>query len=86
MARGVGIVCKHLGRAVDPTTEFWTPTVFTDEFLHYIDDNIIKPAFELPSRDSFDDINEMVKELGGSDDEDDETTSQSDVISTDIKK
>ena len=87
MVRGVGIVCKHLGRAVDPTTEFWTPTVFTDEFLHYIDDNIIKPAFELPSRDSFDDINEMVKELGGSDDEDDKTTkSQSDVISTDIKK
>ena len=86
MVRGVGIVCKHLGRAVDPTTEFWTPTVFTDEFLHYIDDNIIKPAFELPSRDSFDDINEIVKELGGSGDEDDETTSQSDVISTDIKK
>lgn len=70
MARGVGIICKHLGRAVTPK-EFLSPIVFTDEFLHFIDDTIIKPEFELPSRDSFDDIDDIKNELGIEDDEND---------------
>lgn len=63
LTRGVGIVCKHLGRAVDPLTEFYSPTVFTPEFMEYINENIFKPEFELPSRDSFDDIEELQAEL-----------------------
>lgn len=59
---GVGIVCKHLGEQVT-IQEFFSPKVFTDEFLHYINDNIIKPLFELPSQDSFDDIKELEDSL-----------------------
>ena len=53
-----GIVVKHLGRQV-PLTEFFTDTVFTDEFLHFLNDNVIGPMFALPSQDSFEDIKEI---------------------------
>lgn len=62
MVRGVGLVCKHLGRAVTPL-EFWSPVCFTPEFMSYINENIIKPEFELPSVNSFDDLEELTKDL-----------------------
>lgn len=52
------IVVKHLGEAV-PINEFFTERVFTEEFLRDIDERIIKPAFELPNGDSFQDIEEI---------------------------
>lgn len=62
MRAGVGIVCKHLGAQVT-VQEFFTEKVFTDEFLHYINDNIIKPLFQLPDQNSFDDIKELEESL-----------------------
>lgn len=56
MSKGVGIVCKHLGRQLD-IKEFFSPICFTPEFLEYIDNNIIKPEFELPTiNDGIDDL------------------------------
>ena len=52
------IVVKHLGEAV-PIPELFTDKVFTDEYLHWLDDNIIRPAFELPDQSAFDDIKEL---------------------------
>lgn len=43
-----GIYVKHLNRQVS-FQEFFSPVVFTDEFLHYIDENIIQPTFNLPA-------------------------------------
>lgn len=67
-----GIAVKHLGRQVS-FIEFWSDTVFTDEFLHYIDDNVIRPLFELPDQSSFDDLKEMEDILDSSDAEVDNT-------------
>jgi len=53
-----GIVIKHLGCAV-PVTEFFTDKVFTQEFLEYLNENVIHPMFDLPSQDSFDDVKEI---------------------------
>lgn len=53
-----GIVVKHLGCSV-PITEFFTEKVFTPEFLEYLNENVIKPAFALPDQSSFDDIKEI---------------------------
>lgn len=53
-----GIVVKHLGCAV-PLTEFFTDKVFTQEFLEYLNINVIHPMFDLPSQDSFEDIKEI---------------------------
>lgn len=52
------IVAKHLGEEL-PIAELFTPRVLTDEILHKLDDEIIRPLFELPSQDSIDDINEF---------------------------
>lgn len=52
------IIVKHLGAAV-PFTEFFTEKVFTDAFLHELDERVIRPAFELPDQSSFDDIREI---------------------------
>ena len=52
------IVVKHLGEAV-PIPELFTERVFTDEYLHWLDDNVIRPAFELPDQSAFDDIKEI---------------------------
>lgn len=59
------LVIGHLGKTV-PLTGLWTPEVFTDEFLHELDEKVIKPAFELPDQASFDIIDELedLVELG----------------------
>lgn len=52
------IVVKHLGEEL-PITDLFTSKVLTDELLHKLDDEVIRPLFELPSQDSMDDINEF---------------------------
>lgn len=52
------IVVRHLGEAV-PINELFTERVFSDEYLHWLDDNVIRPAFELPDQSAFDDIKEI---------------------------
>lgn len=53
------IVVQHLGSEVS-INEYFSNKVFTDEFLHRINDNIIKPLFELPTRPGLkDDINDL---------------------------
>ena len=65
------IVVRHLGGVV-PITEFFSPKVFTDEYLHYLDDTIIRPAFELPDQASFNDVEEIedLIDIGGDNQED----------------
>lgn len=53
-----GIIVRHLGKAV-PVADFFTEEVFTDEFLHKFDDEVIRPLFELPDQNSFEDIKEI---------------------------
>lgn len=53
------IVVEHLGKQL-PLTQFWTPMVLTDEVLHKLDEEVIKPNFELPAQDSFEDLNELI--------------------------
>jgi len=53
-----GIVIKHLGRTVTPI-EFYSPTVFTQEYLEFLNKNVIHPMFDLPDQSSFDDIKEI---------------------------
>lgn len=57
-----GIVVKHLGRQV-PFTEFWSSTVFTQEYLEYLNENVIKPMFSLPDQSSFEDIQDIEETL-----------------------
>jgi RecA/RadA recombinase len=54
------IVVKHLGEELS-LAELWTSKVLTDDLLHKLDDDVIKPLFELPSRNSFDDIDEIIE-------------------------
>ena len=54
------IVVKHLGEEI-PITELFTSKVFTDEILHNLDDKIIRPSFELPSQEAFNDIDEFLE-------------------------
>lgn len=58
-----GIVVKHLGEAV-PLLDFYTDKVFTQEFLEYINTNVIHPMFELPDQSAFDDIKDIEETLG----------------------
>lgn len=86
MTKGVGIVCKHLGRQVT-LQEFYSPVCFTDEYLHYINDNIIRPLFSLPDQNSFDDIAELEKDLGIDENDSEESNVQEenkDLISTEM--
>ena len=53
-----GIVVSHLGEAI-PVADFFTDKVFTEDFLKKLDDNVIRPAFELPDQNAFDDIKEI---------------------------
>lgn len=53
-----GIVVKHLGCQV-PLTEFFTDRVFTQEFLEYLNTNVIHPMFDLPDQSSYEDIEEI---------------------------
>ncbi len=62
LTKGVGMVCKHLGKAVS-LQEFYSSEVFTNEFLKKIDDEIIKPLFQLPDQNSFDDIEDLKESL-----------------------
>lgn len=55
--------CGHLHDTV-PIIEFFTDKVFTKEFLKYLDENVIKPAFELPDQSSFEDIKELEDSFG----------------------
>ena len=55
------IVVKHLGKKI-PVTDFYTPEVFTDELLHKLDEEVIKPNFELPSSDSMVDVEEFLED------------------------
>lgn len=53
------IVVKHLGCEV-PVADFWSSKVLTDEILHKIDEESIRPNFELPSNNSNDDIKDLI--------------------------
>lgn len=53
-----GLVIKHLGRQVN-FIEFFSDIVFTQEYLEYLNENVIKPAFQLPDQSAFDDIKEI---------------------------
>ena len=54
------IVVKHLHSEV-PLPELFTSKVLTDEILHKLDDDVIRPNFELPSQGNNDDIDEFVE-------------------------
>ena len=62
-----GIAVKHLGRQVS-FVEFFSDIVFTDEYLHYLDEHVFKPMFELPDQSSFKDIEDIEQTLGITDD------------------
>ena len=57
------IVVSHLGEAV-PLLDFYSPRVFTQEFLEYLNENVIHPLFDLPDRESGEDIKEIEEVLG----------------------
>jgi hypothetical protein len=54
------IVVKHLCGEV-PITELFTAKVLTNELLHKLDEEVIKPNFELPSHERTDDIDELAE-------------------------
>jgi hypothetical protein len=53
------IVVKHLGCEL-PVAELFTSKVITDDILKNLDENVIRPLFELPSFDSTADIDELI--------------------------
>ena len=58
---------KHLGKTIK-AGQLFTPDVFTDEILKQIDDNIIRPIFELPNIVECESMTEIFE--GFDDDED----------------
>ena len=54
------IVVKHLHGEV-PITELFTPKVLTEELLRKLDDEVIRPNFELPSHEASTDIDELTE-------------------------
>jgi RecA/RadA recombinase len=54
------IVVRHLGEEL-PISELFTSKVFTKEVLQKLDEDLIKPSFELPSQGSDEDIDEFLK-------------------------
>jgi len=52
------IVVRHLNERL-PKKELFTPKVITDDILHQIDDNLIKPLFMLPEIGSLEDLSEI---------------------------
>ena len=54
------IVVRHLGEEL-PISELFTSKVFTKEVLQKLDDELIKPSFELPSQGSDEDIDEFLQ-------------------------
>jgi RecA/RadA recombinase len=55
------LVCKHLGEV--PLVDLYTSKVFTDDVLHQLDSNIIRPTFMLPSIESLEDLAEVTEDL-----------------------
>lgn len=56
------IVVSHLGCDV-PINELFTTKVFTDDFMKKFDEQVIRPAFELPDQSKWDNDDELVSEL-----------------------
>jgi RecA/RadA recombinase len=56
------IVVSHLGCDV-PINELFTSKVFTDDFMKKFDEQVIRPAFELPDHSKWDNDDELVSEL-----------------------
>lgn len=56
------IVVSHLGCDV-PINELFTSKVFTNEFMKKFDEQVIRPAFELPDQSKWDNDDELVSEL-----------------------
>jgi RecA/RadA recombinase len=56
------IVVKHLSAKL-PAKEIFTPEVITDEILHQIDENEIKPLFMLPDIHSLEDLADLADEI-----------------------
>lgn len=54
------IVVEHLHSEV-PLSELFSSKVLTDELLHRLDDEVIRPNFELPSQSMSDDIDEFIE-------------------------
>lgn len=55
------IVVARLGTTL-PISELFSDKVFTDELLHKLDEEVIKPTFQLPSSESESDIEEFFEE------------------------
>lgn len=53
------IVVSHLHKEVE-LIKLWSPEVLTEQLLRNLDDSTIKPAFELPTYTSTDDLNELI--------------------------
>lgn len=56
------IVVSHLGCDV-PINELFTTKVFTEDFMKKFDEQVIRPAFELPDQSKWDNDDELVSEL-----------------------
>ena len=54
------IVVKHL-RGEVPLPELFSSKVLTEELLHKLDDEVIRPNFELPSQSTSNDIDEFIE-------------------------
>lgn len=54
------IVVKHLHEEV-PLPELFSSKVLTEELLHKLDDEVIRPNFELPSQSTSNDIDEFIE-------------------------
>lgn len=50
---------KHLGKTV-PSTQIFTPEVFTDEVLRQLDENVIQKHFKLPDLFDMDELEDLV--------------------------
>ena len=74
-----GIVVKHLGKQVS-FIDFYTNEVFTDEFLKSLNENVIKPLFQLPDRNSFEDIKELEESLNISNEHNNNSENINDII------
>lgn len=56
------IVVSHLGEEL-PITELFTSKVLTNDILHRLDDEVIRPNFELPETDAQTDIDEVLETI-----------------------
>lgn len=58
------LVCRHTMGEVS-INDLYTDKVFTDEVLHELDENVIKPTFQLPSVESLEDLAQVAEEIDG---------------------